>query len=494
MRRLALVRKHVGAVVNSYRKKFQALTRLDPQSSLLLLSSSLVPAIGYLLQVTPPELIHQAAFDWDNLVDEARAQCATLSDGGRVPQVGTDLLLASNMKARLPFRLDGLGHFSAVRLSPIAFFASVRNYLALHETDDHPQSKDELQDTFSRLCDILPDVEYHKYVTPLVDIISTNSMAPLPPPPPKLQKILSIHAHRQAKEELVALLEESPCATLDLKRIHSGELKSDAWIPFCVAPTSADLSIPPELFVSGLRFYLLLPQLLRRTSAVPVMLDQPREDRRDFSYQADLCRRCSGASCDRHLIHAHACPLSKSKISVRHDMVKAVRAAAIKQAGFTNVRIEPRTNAAQDQRRADIIFTAHWGGPTRIEYITDDTIGHPFSPSNAQIDVLAKLSALKEDHYAEVLTALRSTNAVLFGQKKIVFWPCAFTSLGEYGMSTTLCMNAIVAFFRHEAERKIRLDGLKPVLLAAVFRFSLRAKLQAALLKGNGYLATAVGV
>ena len=51
-------------------------------------------------------------------------------------------------------------------------------------------------------------------------------------------------------------------------------------------------------------------------------------------------------------------------------MVKAVRAAAIKQAGFTNVRIEPRTNAAQHQRRADIIFMAHWGGPTRIEYIT----------------------------------------------------------------------------------------------------------------------------
>ena len=28
-------------------------------------------------------------------------------------------------------------------------------------------------------------------------------------------------------------------------------------------------------------------------------------------------------------------------------------------------------NAAQHQRRADIIFTAHWGGPTRIEYITN---------------------------------------------------------------------------------------------------------------------------
>ena len=83
---------------------------------------------------------------------------------------------------------------------------------------------------------------------------------------------------------------------------------------------------------------------------------------------------------------------------------------------------------------------------------------------------------------------------MLYGRRKIVFWPCAFTSLGEYGMGTTLCMNAIVAFFRHEAERKIRLDGLKPVLLAAVFRFSLRAKLQAALLKGNGYLATSVGL
>ena len=50
--------------------------------------------------------------------------------------------------------------------------------------------------------------------------------------------------------------------------------------------------VDAEAFTAGLRFYLLLPQLLRLSSA-PTLTDAPaRPDMPDFSYEADSCRHC----------------------------------------------------------------------------------------------------------------------------------------------------------------------------------------------------------
>ena len=56
------------------------------------------------------------------------------------------------------------------------------------------------------------------------------------------------------------------------------------------------------------------------------------------SYEADACRSCPGHAwpCDRLLIHPHVCSYSSIlKANDRHDMVKHVRAAAAKDAGYT---------------------------------------------------------------------------------------------------------------------------------------------------------------
>ena len=47
-------------------------------------------------------------------------------------------------------------------------------------------------------------------------------------------------------------------------------------MPFSVAPTTSTHIIEPGHFVAGLRFYLLLPQLLRRSDCAPIRLDEPR--------------------------------------------------------------------------------------------------------------------------------------------------------------------------------------------------------------------------
>ena len=99
---------------------------------------------------------------------------------------------------------------------------------------------------------------------------------------------------------------------------------TDAFLPFLVAPTRDKLVIDHKDYISGMRFYLLLPQLLRTSRHVTV--EPPSEPgAKDVSYQANVCRHCPGAVCDRHLIHAHACNSSKAKIRDRHDLVKAAR-------------------------------------------------------------------------------------------------------------------------------------------------------------------------
>ncbi len=60
------------------------------------------------------------------------------------------------------------------------------------------------------------------------------------------------------------------------------------------------------------------------------------------------------------------------------------------------------------------------------------------------------------------------------------------------------CTNAAAGFAKQraiaEARTRPRDDGLSPQRVAARFRFSLRCKLQAAIMRGNGLLAAEVGL
>ena len=237
----------------------------------------------------------------------------------------------------------------------------------------------------------------------------------------------------------------------------------------------------------------MLPQLLRRDCA-PSVLDAPRPGQSfDFSYEADPCRLCPAGSCDRHLQHAHSCPTSKSKTGVRHDLVKYVRRAAVEEAGFHQVENEPRTNAAGDQKRADISFVNRFSKP-ETHYITDDTIAHPLCNAHINSDVLAKKEKLKNDEYAVKLAQMRNSLAVVHGAKKIVFLACVMTSLGEYGKQMREFILTAAEHFKLHNEYDLRDDGLSVETRAARFRFALRANIQAAILKGNGMLANFVGL
>jgi hypothetical protein len=52
------------------------------------------------------------------------------------------------------------------------------------------------------------------------------------------------------------------------------------------------------------------------------------------------------------------------------------------------------------------------------------------------------------------------------GYRKVVFWPCAYTSLGDLGKSTMKSINAAGGFVKlkgkAEAQRGRRHDGLTP--------------------------------
>ena len=183
--------------------------------------------------------------------------------------------------------------------------------------------------------------------------------------------------------------------------------------------------------------------------------------------------------------------------------MKNVRAAAVKEVGYSDIKIEPRTNALRDQRRADIFFVDSSGHKT-IHYYTDDCVGHPLSPThiNGELSgaarVIDKMEKVKNDSYAVQLDAANHHPSVLCGMRVVNFKACAFTSLGEYGKGTVKFINAAAGFLKKRATadecRAPRDDGLSPAKLSARFRFTLRAKLQAAIMKGNGMLATTVGL
>ena len=356
----AFVSEHIMGVVRCAKRKLEALALVDAQSALLLLSGCLAQALSYHLQVTPPRLAAAAAAAWGAAVDAARARIVSDSSVGRAPAVGPDLQAMSDAKARLPLKMRGLGQTSAVLLSPIAFYAAYTQHAYAEQGCRTRLLRAELGHALQELRLRLPGIGLELLTQP--DDLGTVA------PEPKLQRDLTRTAHSLAQTRLKD-------SVRDVHDIRVLECETDAFLPFLVAPTESGLVVSHADYISGLRFYLLLPQLLRLPTA-PVRVDPPAAGAPDLSYEADACRHCRGRHCDRHLSHAHACTKSsKPKAQNRHDMVRDARAALVKEAGYTRSQTEARLNYSS-QRRGDVSFvdeTRH----VHFHYITDDVIVHP---------------------------------------------------------------------------------------------------------------------
>jgi hypothetical protein len=406
--------------------------------------------------------------------------------------VGVDLQQQSHKKARLPFKLGGVGHYSAAIISLTGFYASYAQHVALSTVPDERLLRRELAWVVPALRATIADG--HRGLVHAADTILTSR------PMRKLQSLLTRSAHGEAHRLLVA----TAPVPRDKRML---QFPTDAYLPFLACPTHPSLVIPHEQFISGLRFYLLLPQLLR-VHTVPPTRVAPAVDSADFSYQADACRHCDGAVCDRHLSHAHGCVSSSKKhIRDRHELVKDVRAQATAEAGYTRIDVEPRLAPMRNQRRADISFVEPARtGTKEIWHYTDDTGGHPlckthFDPPTGReavtpVHTLNMLDQGKANDYAFQLQLLRSASAVRSGLRVIVYRTCSFTSLGQLGKGMVKWLNAAAGHLKKvETLRSVpRDDGLLPQQVAAQFRFRTRAMIQAAIMMGNGYIAKAVGL
>jgi hypothetical protein len=489
------VRLHIMSVVRQAVAKFSALRIVKAQTALLLLSGCLAAALGYILQVTPPRLARAAAQAWDAAVDQERIRIMSDPELGSAPAVGPDLQSMSDLKARLPFKMGGLGHTSAELLSPIAFYAAYTRHAWLERTSSqrHPLLT-ELQHARLELELVLPQIG--------LELLTTPDNMGLEKPADKLQRAITRAAHGLAHTRLKDLVARNEC---DARVVGS---PTDAFLPFLVAPTHANLAIDHKDFISGMRFYLLLPQLLRTSRHVTV--EAPSiPGAKDLSYQADVCRHCPGSVCDRHLVHAHACISSKAKIRDRHDLVKAARADTVREAGYVDVRVEPRLSTlgaarATSQRRGDVFFVDD-SKHVHFWHLTDDVIVHPLSPTyldRGEIDnpryAMDQAAKKKRVSYEPAIASLRSAAAVTAGLRKIVFRPCAFTSLGALSGDSVKFINGAAGLAKLRAELALRQlprnDGLLPQQLSKRLRFQARAAIQAAILRGNALLALTVGL
>ena len=109
-------------------------------------------------------------------------------------------------------------------------------------------------------------------------------------------------------------------------------------------------------------------------------------------------------------------------------------------------------------------------------------------------------SKKKKALYTQALDMLRSAQACVSGLRKVVFRPCGFTSLGALSKDSVKFINGAAGLLKFRASaaqaqaRRPRDDGLTPQQLAKQFRFTARARIQAAILKGNSLIASAVGL
>ena len=185
-------------------------------------------------------------------------------------------------------------------------------------------------------------------------------------------------------------------------------------------------------------------------------------------------------------------------------LVKMVRADMIVAAGFSGVKVEPRTDYDRDQRRADILYIDKSVPHKHVHYYSDDTVGHPLSPSHLRAELknsahtLEHLERHKEAQYVGALAHVRLHPAVLHGVRVIKYRTCAYTSLGALSVGAGKDINCAVRLYKLTVERDIRrarrLDGTSAEQLVAAFRKRYRARIQIALAVGNGYIALAVGI
>lgn len=115
----------------------------------------------------------------------------------------------------------------------------------------------ELGDTIQRLGHVVPEHALDEHVVPAHDV-------GLCQPVRKLQRELTRAAHGLSRRRL---LESIPKTASGVRDRRVSEHPTDAWLPFFIAPTSSDLIVDSEAYISGLRFYLLLPQLIRLSAA-----------------------------------------------------------------------------------------------------------------------------------------------------------------------------------------------------------------------------------
>jgi hypothetical protein len=130
-------------------------------------------------------------------------------------------------------------------------------------------------------------------------------------------------------------------------------------------------------------------------------------------------------------------------------------------------------------------------------------VDHDFDPSHKHGEAedpttaLGKMEKDKLDSYTDQLSHARHHQAVLSGLRRVCYHTTSFTSLGAYGKGTVKCLNGAAGFLKKRLTAECllapRADGKRPQDVAGRFRFVSRAKLQVALMRGNGLLAAEVG-
>ena len=172
-------------------------------------------------------------------MDAARLRSAYSSSAGQAPFVGQALLELSHCKARLPLRNGGLGHTSAVLLSPIAFYSQYARHAFL-ERDRGARDRlllTELNFAYISLSTLLPPPA-------IVNLTSLQDFA-WSEPDRKMQRDLTLYAHKLAVERLSAL---SPFACDKLVLMISAR-QTDSFFPFLVCPITNGLVLLPGVYL-----------------------------------------------------------------------------------------------------------------------------------------------------------------------------------------------------------------------------------------------------
>jgi hypothetical protein len=221
----------MGAVLRATRK-LAALSLLDAQNALLLLSGCLSTALTYHLQVTPPRLAAAAAQAWDDAMDAARARIMSEPSVGVVPVVGPALQALSDGKARLPLKKGGLGHTSAAMLSPAAFYATYTQHAFHEQVGPDRMLVQELDFARALLTPSLPQAA--------LELLADPCVMRLKAPPVKLQRSITQALQTRAH---AALMDSAPD-------------DRDKRIIFCAFTSLGGLSEPVVKFLNGAAGFL----------------------------------------------------------------------------------------------------------------------------------------------------------------------------------------------------------------------------------------------